>query len=178
MSPQTGKQSWLEGKACEGRQLEARLEKVVVPGDEVWKQCQVVRFIALWGHIERGCESYKVTGLQGSVPGWSVSCSGKNPARFLLFPFLHWSCAPSCMSYELCLLINSKPIHLPPCPLPQLQANWGGKRRPAGQVLAHDLLLWGVQAKNRFYIFKWFKKNQKKNDLWHMKILWNSNLSS
>lgn len=85
-SLQTGKQWWLEGKAGEGWQLEARLEKLAVPGDEDLKHS--ARWLDLL-HCQEAMkgarESPKITGLQGSGPGWSVRCLGKNPANFLHF---------------------------------------------------------------------------------------------
>lgn len=36
---------------------------------------------------------------------------------------------------------------------------------------AHHLFLSTLWTKNHFYIFKWLGKHQKKNILWHMKII-------
>lgn len=34
------------------------------------------------------------------------------------------------------------------------------------QILAHCLFLYGLQAKNNAYIFKWLGKNQKKSNIY------------
>lgn len=43
---------------------------------------------------------------------------------------------------------------------------------------AYCLLLVDPWANNSFYIFKQLKEKPKRNNLWHMKILWNSNFSA
>lgn len=79
----------MEGKAGEGQHLEARLEKLVVPGREVLKHRARWLDDALRSEetLKGACESPRVTGLPASLAGRSVSCSGENPARFLHFPF-------------------------------------------------------------------------------------------
>lgn len=42
-----------------------------------------------------------------------------------------------------------------------------------GPIQAHHLLLYGLQAKDSFYILKWFLKIKRR--IWHIKIIWNSN---
>ena len=44
---------------------------------------------------------------------------------------------------------------------------------PWAKYCVFSYILW---AENGFYIFRWLKKNQKKNILWHGKIIWNQNL--
>lgn len=76
----------MEVKVSEGWQLEARLEKLVVPGHEVLRQS--ARWLDLLHSEETlkgACESPRVTWLQGSAAGRAVSSSGKNPAGFLHF---------------------------------------------------------------------------------------------
>lgn len=75
-SLQTGKQSSLEGKVCEGWQLEARLEKLVVPDHEVLKHsARGLDLLCSEEALKGACESLMVTWLQSSAAGCAVSCS-------------------------------------------------------------------------------------------------------
>lgn len=58
------KQSWLEGKVCERWQLEARLEKLVVPGHEVLKYSDRWLDLLCSEEASKGaCESPRITWL-------------------------------------------------------------------------------------------------------------------
>lgn len=121
-SLQTGKQSFLEGKVCEGQQSGARLKKLVVPGREVLKHS--ARWLGLL-HSEEPLKGVS----QGSRVTWPqhhgrlvcqwVRSKSSGQASFLLF-FPHLSCTRSPMCCELCLSINSKPIPISSPPWPQL----------------------------------------------------------
>ena len=83
----------MEGTAREGQQLEARLEKSVVPGHEVLKhRARWLDALRSEETLKGGCESPRATGLPGSVAGRPVSCSGKNPESFLHFS-LSFTCS-------------------------------------------------------------------------------------
>lgn len=60
--------------------------EVSVPGHEVLKySARWLDLLCSEEALKGACESPRITWLQDSMAGWSISCSGKNPAGFLPF---------------------------------------------------------------------------------------------